>query len=102
MSGLSIDALPGQGGGTRAGVALDDLATQWAVLLTTYRRDGTPVATPVNIVVDGARAYFRTYDRSGKAKRLAHDARVEVAACTWRGRRTGPAMRGTARPLSGE
>jgi hypothetical protein len=27
---------------------------------------------------------------------------VEVAPCTWRGRRTGPAIRGTARPLSGE
>lgn len=41
-------------------------------LLTTYKRDGTAVSTPVSIVVerDGAVAYIRTYSHAGKAKRL--------------------------------
>ncbi|HET9609104.1 MAG TPA: pyridoxamine 5'-phosphate oxidase family protein, partial [Acidimicrobiales bacterium] len=40
------------------------------VLLTTYRRDGTPVSTPVHIAVVGDIAYVRTFDPSGKLKRL--------------------------------
>ena len=75
---------------------------QWAILLTTYRRDGTPVGTPVNIAVDGDRAYIRTYDRAGKAKRLRNNPNVEIAPSTMRGKPTGPAMRARLRLLSGE
>lgn len=80
---------------------LSDLAGQWAVLLTTFRRDGTAVGTVVNLVVEGDRAFFRTYDRSGKARRLRQTSLVEVAPATWRGRRTGPSIRATARLLDG-
>jgi PPOX class probable F420-dependent enzyme len=48
-------------------------------LLTTHRRDDSPVTTPVDVAVDGPHAYFRTWDASGKAKRLRRDPRVEVA-----------------------
>jgi hypothetical protein len=48
-------------------------------LLTTHRRDGSPVTTPVDVAVDGVHAYFRTWDASGKAKRLRRDVSVEVA-----------------------
>ena len=34
---------------------LDSLDDQWAVLLTTFRRDGTPVGTPVSLAVDAGR-----------------------------------------------
>ncbi len=40
--------------------ALEPFVHQRYVLLTTYRRDGTPVRTPVNITVDGHRAFVRT------------------------------------------
>jgi uncharacterized protein len=30
------------------------------ILLTTYKRDGTPVSTPVSIAFDGDRAFWRT------------------------------------------
>ena len=30
------------------------------ILLTTYKRDGTPVGTPVSIAFDGDRAFFRS------------------------------------------
>jgi hypothetical protein len=41
---------------------LEPFVKQWAVLLTTYKRDGTPVGTAVNIAVEGDLAYFRTWD----------------------------------------
>jgi PPOX class probable F420-dependent enzyme len=74
---------------------------QWAVRLTTYKRDGTPVATPVNIAVDGDRAYFRTYEETWKFKRLSRHHDVEVAPSTILGRPTGPSVHAHARLLQG-
>ena len=56
----------------------DPLGVSKYALLTTFKRDGTPVATPVNVVVEGDIAYFRTWDTSGKAKRLRHTPHVEL------------------------
>jgi PPOX class probable F420-dependent enzyme len=57
------------------------------ILLTTFRRDGTPVAAPVWIVtLDGGKFGFTTSSGSGKAKRLAHTSRVIVQASDVRGR----------------
>ncbi len=53
--------------------AFDNFTRQWAVLLTTYRRDGTPVGTAVNLAVDGDRAFFRTWDTTGKMKRIRNN-----------------------------
>jgi hypothetical protein len=74
----------------------------WTVLLTTYKRDGTPVATPVNLAVEGDHAYFRSYDKAWKTKRISNNPDVEVAPSTVRGRPTGPALRARARLLEGE
>lgn len=45
------------------------------------------------------RLYFRSYDTSGKAKRLRNFPDVRVAPCTFRGRPTGRVVTGTARLL---
>jgi PPOX class probable F420-dependent enzyme len=82
--------------------AFDRFVDQRTVLLTTYRRDGTPVPTPVHIAVDGEVAYIRTFDPSGKLKRMRRCADVEIAPCTIRGRVTGAALRVSARILAGE
>jgi len=79
--------------------ALDPFVRQWAVLLTTYRRDGRPVGTPVSIAVDGDRAFVRTWDTTGKFKRIRGNPEVEVAPSTVLGRPTGPAIRARARVL---
>jgi len=56
------------------------------ILLTTFRRDGTPVSTPVWIVPLGGGTFgFTTSSGSGKAKRLAHTSRVTVQASDVRG-----------------
>jgi PPOX class probable F420-dependent enzyme len=82
-------------------VAFREFVDQPTISLTTFRRDGTPVATPINLAVDGQRAYFRTWSTSGKAKRLRRDSRVTVAPCTLRGRPTGEAVTAKARPIVG-
>jgi PPOX class probable F420-dependent enzyme len=82
-------------------IPLRALANQSTVRLTTFRRDGTPVNTPVNLAVDGDHVYFRTWDTSGKAKRLRRDQAVEIAPCTFLGRPTGPAIAGRANRVDG-
>jgi PPOX class probable F420-dependent enzyme len=70
-------------------------------LLTTYKRDGTPVATPVTIAVDGDRAYVRTWDSAWKAKRMRNNPAVLVAPSTMRGRVRGEAIAARSRLLDG-
>ena len=69
--------------------SLEPLRQTKTILLTTYKRDGTPIATPVSISFDGGRAFFRSYDKAWKTKRLRNNHRVEVAPCNLRGKTTG-------------
>ena len=63
-----------------------DLDSAKYVSFTTYRKDGSPVSTPVWIVpFDGGYA-FTTDSHSYKIKRLANDARATVTVCDMRGR----------------
>lgn len=82
--------------------ALEPYVRQWAVLLTTYKRDGTPVGTAVNIVVEGDHAYFRTWDTAWKFRRIRNNPKVEFAPCTPRGKPTGPLTHARARILEGK
>ena len=66
------------------------------VSLTTFRRSGVPVATPVWAAPDGESLIVWTRADSGKVKRLRHTARVTVAPCDVRGRVKGAAVEGTA------
>jgi uncharacterized protein len=82
-----------------------DLATARAaktILLTTYKRDGTAVGTPVSIAFDGGRAFFRSYDKAWKTKRLRNNPRVEFAPATLRGKPLGPPVQARAVLLEGE
>jgi PPOX class probable F420-dependent enzyme len=81
--------------------ALAPFVRQKTVLVTTYRRDGRPVGTPVSLAVDGDHAYLRSFEKAGKTRRIRYNPRVEVAPSTARGRPTGPAVQATARRLEG-
>lgn len=83
-------------------LVLEPFASQWAVLLTTYKRDGSPVGTPVNIIVEGDRAFIRTWDTTWKFRRIRNNPEVEIAPSTAQGNPTGPAVRARARVLTGE
>jgi uncharacterized protein len=79
------------------------LDAEKVVLLQTRKRDGSWVDTPVNIAVQGDRAYFRTPGKASKNKRLRNFPEVQIQPCTWSGKPTGgPTMAAHARLLSGE
>ncbi|HEY7627532.1 MAG TPA: PPOX class F420-dependent oxidoreductase [Ilumatobacteraceae bacterium] len=78
---------------------LDALGDERYMVLETRKRDGSWVPTPVHLVVEGHRVYFRTWSKAGKAKRLRNFPEVRIAASGGRGRVHGPAMCGTARLL---
>jgi uncharacterized protein len=71
-------------------------------LLITYRRDGTPVPTPVWAAEADGLLYVRTERTAGKVKRLRNDPRLVVAPCTVRGRPLGAPLEATARMLPPE
>ena len=75
------------------------LESSKTALLTTFRRGGEAVSTPLSIAVAGGKAYFVTASDSGKASRLAHTPRVTLAPCTVSGRVTGETVNGRARLL---
>ena len=66
--------------------ALDIVGSSKYVRLTTFRRDGTAVPTPVWQVRDGDRMLVITNGTTGKVKRLRNSPRVLIAACDPRGR----------------
>jgi uncharacterized protein len=70
--------------------------------LRTFRRDGTPVDTPIWFAMDDGRVVFRT-KVGPKTRRLATRRDVELIACDHRGRvRAGtPTLAGHATVLSG-
>ena len=62
------------------------------VSLTTFRRTGAPVPTPVWAAPDGDSLVVWTRADAGKVKRLRHTSRVTVAPSDIRGRVLGPAV----------
>jgi PPOX class probable F420-dependent enzyme len=71
---------------------LEELARRRHALVVTFRRDGTPVATPVWAAIADRRVYARAERGSGKVKRLRRDSRVLIAPSTARGRSLGPPL----------
>jgi len=72
------------------------------ILVTTFRKDGTAVPTPLWVVVDGDGLAVWTPAQSYKVKRIRNDPRVRLAPCTARGTATGEEVPGTATVLEGE
>src|SRR6185437_10770069 len=66
-----------------------EIAAHKRTLLTTYRRSGVPVSTPVWAAEADGRFYVRSERTAGKIKRLRNDSRVLIAPCTIRGRPLG-------------
>lgn len=86
---------------TEGSEALPALRRGKYVSVTTFRRDGRGVATPVWYAVSARELVFWTGVDSGKVKRIRNDGRVRVAPCDVRGRVAPDAVvvEGTARLL---
>lgn len=77
--------------------SLEQLGSEKYVLLTTFRRDGRAVATPLWVMPDGEGLAFWTVKDSGKVKRIRNSGRVTVAACDMRGNPAGEPIEAQAR-----
>jgi uncharacterized protein len=72
------------------------------ISLTTVRKNGTKVATPVWFGEDGDKLFIMTRSDMGKVKRIRNNPLVEVAPCTIRGKVTGDKLFAHARILPPE
>jgi PPOX class probable F420-dependent enzyme len=70
------------------------------VLLTSFRRNGQAVGTPVGMRSANNKLYFMTPASTWKARRLAHTPHVRLALCTFQGKVLSPSAEGTARRLA--
>ncbi|PWR05966.1 PPOX class F420-dependent oxidoreductase [Micromonospora acroterricola] len=75
---------------------LDRLSAEKYILLTTFRKDGRAVPTPVWSVRDGEALAVWTRADSGKVKRIRRNGDVTVAPCDVRGRPHGAEVRAHA------
>jgi PPOX class probable F420-dependent enzyme len=76
--------------------ALSALAKERYLSLTTFKRDGTPVSTPVWVAGDDGRLLVHSAADTWKVKRIRRDGHVRVAPCTARGKIRGEALDGEA------
>jgi hypothetical protein len=82
--------------------AFANLAGHQFMKLTTYRKTGQAVPTPVWFAQQGDKLYVITQEDSGKVKRIRHTSRVVVEPCTARGESLGPALEARARELNAD
>src|SRR5438270_7227685 len=78
---------------------LAQFANQNYINLQTFKKDGTPVTTPVWFAEDGGELYVYTLANSGKMKRLRNNRRVRIAVANARGKLKGEWVEGEARLL---
>ena len=76
---------------------LIELSGQKYISLTTFRRTGAAVATPVWFVQIQQTLYIYTDATAGKVKRIRNNPRVQLASCTMLGKVKGPRITGVAR-----
>jgi uncharacterized protein len=76
----------------RWSASLDDIDKAEYLSLTTFRRSGAPVLTPVWFARVGRALYVITDDDTGKVKRVRRNPAVRIAPCTARGKSTGASM----------
>ncbi len=79
-----------------------EIHSQRYISLVTFRKNGVGVPTPVWFGELNDRLYVMTRTISGKYKRIRNNSAVKIAACTIRGKVTGPEFSATVRILSRE
>ena len=76
---------------------LEQLSSEKYLLLTTFRKDGRAVGTPLWVMPDGDGLAVWTPKDTGKVKRIRNNGRVTVQACDVRGRPRGDVLEAEAR-----
>ncbi len=81
---------------------VDEIGRSKYVSLTTYRKDGTGIATPVWHVMSSGELLIVSEADAWKVKRIRNNSHVVVTVCSIRGRIApgAPSAEGTARLLN--
>jgi PPOX class probable F420-dependent enzyme len=75
---------------------LAPFADQRYLNLESFKRDGTPVQTPVWFAEEQGVLYVYTLANAGKVKRIRRNPRIRLAPCTMRGKVIGPLVEADA------
>jgi PPOX class probable F420-dependent enzyme len=79
-----------------------EIQGQRYISLSTVRKSGVAVRTPIWFAENCGKLYFMTSSKSGKYKRIRNNPQVKIAPCTIRGKITGPEFAATVRILPRE
>ena len=81
-----------QPGDDRQATPLQQLAGARYLRVTTFRRDGRAVSTPVWFLIRDGHLWARSAADSGKVKRIRNNPQVRIAPCTRDGTQSGPSI----------
>jgi PPOX class probable F420-dependent enzyme len=79
-----------------------EITGQRYISLSSFRKSGDAVRTPVWFGEKDDKLYVMTRSDSGKYKRIMNNPKVRIAPCAMRGKITGPEFDATARVLPAE
>jgi len=81
---------------------LEQFSEQKYINLETYKRDNTPIKTPVWFVIDNELIYIITRESTGKVKRLRNNQDVRTVPCSFKGEPKNEWVKGKAEMITGE
>jgi len=81
---------------------LEQFLDQKYINLETYKKDGTPVRTPVWFMIDNDIVYVVTREKTGKVKRLKNNQDVRIVPSSFKGEPKNDWVKGRAQKITGE
>ena len=81
---------------------LGQFIDQKYINLETYKKDGTPIRTPVWFVINNDLIYVITRDSTGKVRRLKNNQDVRIVPCSFKGEPKNGWVKGNAEKIAGE
>ena len=83
------------------GNQLEQFLDQKYINLETYKKDGTPIRTPVWFMIDNDIVYVVTREKTGKVKRLRNNQDVRIVPCSFKGEPKNDWVNGRAQKITG-
>ena len=80
---------------------LEQFSKQKYINLETYKKDGTPVRTPVWFMIDNDIVYVVTREKTGKVKRLKNNQDVRIVPSSFKGEPKNDWVKGRAQKITG-
>ena len=81
---------------------LEQFHNQKYINFETYKKDGSPVRTPVWFVIDNDLLYVITREYTGKVKRLKNNQNVRIVSCSFQGEPKNEWVKGMAQMITDE